>query len=439
MNLLNSIPHIRRVASILLAASVKKTFPEACLLGGGSTPLGFYYDFAFPFSFQAPFLVLIEEGVTGLIKESSPIKELEMVPFSASEMLTFHKEPFRAEDVAGLDSSLVVIIQIGQFLDCLEEGLGVSSTSEAGAVKLKCFERTGVRDGRDIIRIWGAASSDKQSLKKFLKEEVDLVKRLHPQLGLDLDLFSSLLGRSGVWLWRPKGEALFNDLSLFLREALVQVRFSFVKLPSPCALEDSEDLESMPLTSDLLAKRASFLAEAAYCRVSEQVSFYDHHLQDFSCGLLKTRESCFDIQYIFCSEMQLLEESISSLLFISEMLKILCFEFKLVLSVRRVKPSALTKGEKICADSVRKAAHSVMKDSIVETTHSTFKGVKVEFRVFDALGRGWSTGFLQAFCSEEKSSQVTLLFSSLGSRERMIALMLEKHKGVPSLFLRKGT
>jgi hypothetical protein len=46
---------------------------------------------------------------------------------------------------------------------------------------------------------------------------------------------------------------------------------------------------------------------------------------------------------------------------------------------------------------------------------------------------------LQSFFIEEKSTQATLGFSSLGSRERMIALMLEKHEGLPSLFITGGS
>lgn len=435
MHLLNTSPHIRKVASVLLAASVKKTFPETCLVGGGVTPLGFYYDFAFPFAFHESFLVLLEEGIAGLIKSSSHIKQMEMVPFSASQMLVFHKEPFRAEDAALSNSSLVFVFQIDQFVDWMEDGLEGLSTRDAGAVKLKSFEKIGMRDGRGIVRIWGAACSDRQSLKKFLKEETHLVSRLHPQIGAQLDLFSALTVHEGLWLWHPRGEALWDDLSRFLRQKLIEEKFSFIKLPGPISLSLSEGEELSSFAERELARRASLIAGSSFSKVSEEVCFYDSLLQDFSCGLLKTRESSLDIQYIFCSPSQLLDESISSLLFIIKILKILSFEFKLVLSVRKVKPSALTRGEKICAEALRKAASSATEGVFEETTHAEFKGVKIDFKITDALGREWSTAFLQSFFIEDKSSQVTLEFSSLGSRERLIALMLEKHEGIPSLFM----
>ena len=92
MNLKSDILIIREAAKILLAASAKKTFPDVLLVGGGTTPLGFYYDFIFPFEFQNSFLVLIEEGMSSLIKTDTLFKILDMVPFSASEMLRFKKE-----------------------------------------------------------------------------------------------------------------------------------------------------------------------------------------------------------------------------------------------------------------------------------------------------------------------------------------------------------
>jgi len=439
MHLLNTSSHIRKVASLLLAASVKKTFPETCLVGGGVTPLGFYYDFAFPFVFHESFLILIEEAIAGLIKSSSNIKQMEMVPFSASQMLVFHKESFRAEDAALSNSSLIFVFQIDQFVDWMEDGLEGFSTRDAGAVKLKSFEKIGMRDGRDIVRIWGAACADRQSLKKFLKEEGRLVSRLHPQIGTQLDLFSALTVNEGLWVWHPRGEALWNDLSRFLRQRLIEEKFSFIKMPSPVSLSLSNGEEFHSFRERELAGRASLIAGSSFSKMSEEVYFYDSRLQDFSCGLLKTRESAFDIQYIFCSASQLLDESISSLLFIIKILKILSFEFKLVLSVRKVKPSALTKGEKICAEALRKAAYSVMNGVFEETTHAEFKGAKIDFKITDALGREWSTAFLQSFFIEEKSTQATLGFSSLGSRERMIALMLEKHEGLPSLFITGGS
>ena len=425
---------LRNAARILLAASVKSTFPDSLLAGGGSTPLGFYYDFIFPFEFQSSFLVLLEEGISRLIKEKKEFVIKEMVPFSAAEMLSFHKESFRAEDAAASSDGLLSVIQIGSYIDFLEGDLASSNTSCVGAVKLKTFEKIGKRQKKDVIRIWGAADFDKQSLKKFLKEEEGLVKRLHTSIGKELDLFSRINNEGSLWLWYPKGEGFLQALSLFLGESLEKEKFSFVKMPTIIETECVEDETNDSLFHDLLLQRASLLSNVSLNRVSEECVFLDKELTDFSCGLLKTVQSAVDLQYIFCAEKQLFEECISSLHFISKMLKILGFEYKVILSVRKVKPSALTDEEKMSADILKRALQQENIPSI-EQLHSSFRGVKVEFRVTDALGRDWSTGFMQVSFLETNRNEAVIIRSTLGSKERVAALLLEQHEGVPFLLV----
>ena len=430
MNISFELSDLRKAARILLAASAKRTFPDAWLAGGGITPLGFYYDFVFPFEFQSSFLVLLEEGISRLIKEKNEFSIKEMVPFSASEMLAFHKELLRAEDAAESCDTLLSIIEIGSFIDFFEDELACPDASCVGAVKLKSFEKIGKRQKKDVVRIWGAADFDKQSLKKFLKEEEGLVKRLHPSIGKDWDLFSALNNEGSLWLWHPKGEGFIQALSLHLRDFLEKANFSFIRMPSPQEVECVEGEEEDLLYPDLLLERASLVSKASLNRVSEECVLWDKELTDFSCGLLKTVRSVVDLQYIICTEKQLFEECISSLHFMSKMLKILGFEYKIILSARKVKPSALTNGEKNTADILKKALEQE-GIACIQQTHSSFKGVKVDFRVGDSLGRDWSTGFMQVSFSEADRNEAVIIRSILGSRERMAALLLERHEGVP--------
>lgn len=428
-----NLTDLRKAARFLLASSVKSTFPDARLAGGGSTPLGFYYDFVFPFEFQSSFLILIEEGISKLIKEKKEFDCREMVPFSAKELLLHRNEVLRAEDAADSQNSLITAVYIGSFIDISDEEVVCHNTGDVGAVKLKSFEKIGKRQKEDVVRIWGAASYDKQSLKQFLKEEESLVKRCHLSIGAELKLFSPANPEGSLWLWHPKGEALLRVLSDYLRNNLEKQNFSFVNMPSADALAFTEDKDDEPLSPELFIERAGLASQFSEKKLSETCSFWNKDLTDFSCGLLKTQISAFDIQYIFCNEKQLFEGSISYLLFMSKMLKILGFELKIVLSVRKVKPSAFTNDERICADALKKAVQSLGDAVVSEQAHSSFKGAKAEFFVNDALGREWSTGFLQVSFPEANGKNALIVFSTLGSMERIVALLLEKHEGIPFL------
>ncbi|MBM3207657.1 MAG: hypothetical protein FJZ57_03510 [Chlamydiae bacterium] len=435
MNLKTDLSNIRDAAKVLLAVSAKKTFPDVLLVGGGTTPLGFYYDFVFPFEFQSSFLVLIEESISAFIKSDAPFKILDMVPFSASEMLRFKKEVLRSETAAKNQDSLVSLVQIDGIVDLLDHPLAFESSSEVGAVKLKSFEKVGKRQKKEVIRIWGAASHDKQSLKKFLKEEFEIVQKQHTEIAKKLDLFRFTEDGS-FFIWTARGQEFFSNLSLFVKNSLHLHGYKEIKLPSPSLVAYSFEREDEALSVDFLSERSRLVNEQGLNKSFEFTTFYDFSLNDFSCGLFKTIESSFDLSYTFCTEKQLFEESISYLLFLSKMLKILGFEFDVVISLRKVKPSALGNGEKACVDALKKAVLSLDGVEYTEKIHSSFKGVKVEFRVSDALGRKWSTSFMQVFPTEGSNS-IAVVSSLLGSRERMAALLLEKHGDVPFLFLER--
>ncbi|NDD58349.1 MAG: hypothetical protein EBZ47_03735 [Chlamydiae bacterium] len=434
MSLVKDFTKFRKVAKIILAASVKETFPQAKLKGGGVTPMAFYYDFCFPFDFQAPLLTLIEEGMHRIIKDSLPIEMLEMVPFSASEMLSHFQEEVLSAQVLHTEDSLVKIAKIGSFLDWVQEEDDASSTCEAGVIKLKTFEKVGPFQGESVVRIWGVAASNKQELKIYLKQESFLLKRMHQQLGKEGGWF---LCDGPINIFYPKGERLMHDLSLLLRDEVAKNGFPFVSGPASYVVNVLEGEDADCLCSSLLTKRAEIYRNLGLIKCAEDSIFLKPDLNDFSSGLLQTVQSSVDIQYMFCSEKQVFHECISSLQFMSKMLKILGFEFKVVLSTRKVKSSALNKLEKICIEALKKAVLALGEHEVVEKFHPHFQGAKIEFKVKDLLGRDWATGFMQVGLNE-KQDGILLARSTLGSKERFIALLLEKYNELPFLLQDKS-
>ena len=211
---------LRKAAQVLLSAAVKETFPHVMLVGGRVTPLGFYSDFIFPFEFQKSFLPLLEEGMLRLVKSGADFELNEMVPLSAEAFFSHKGELYRAQDVKEVEDSLVTLITLGSFCDFTLEEFVCESTSDVGAFKLKSFEKIGRRDGKEVVRIFGAADFDKQSLKDFLKQESSIVQKIHTNIGEKLSLFSPFNEEGSLFFWRPKGAALIQSLDRFIFESL---------------------------------------------------------------------------------------------------------------------------------------------------------------------------------------------------------------------------
>lgn len=175
---------MRRTAAEIAAAAVYEIYPNVELWGGGETSTGFYYDFSCPHPVQ---ISLIEEKMRQIVRERRPIRILEMVSFSAGELLKKEGHAARAEE---LEEGLVEIVQIGAFHD-LSPGPHLKNTAELAAFKIsvEVLPDQGLR-----INGWCHASKDE--LKKFLKKVEQYTE--HPRLG----------EKMGLWkgeIWLPRG------------------------------------------------------------------------------------------------------------------------------------------------------------------------------------------------------------------------------------------
>lgn len=189
---------MRRTAAEIAAAALIEAFPNIELLGGGETPSGFFYDFHAPFSVH---LSLIEEKMRQIVRDKKPIRTLEMLAFSASEMLESEGQTARAEAIE--DEGLVEVIEIGSFHD-LSPGPHLKNTAELAAFKISLETLP-----EQVFRIIGWCHQSKDQLKHFLKK---LDQYIEPQ---------QLGEQMGLWkgdLWLPAGLRKRQQLIQFFRK-----------------------------------------------------------------------------------------------------------------------------------------------------------------------------------------------------------------------------
>jgi alanyl-tRNA synthetase len=193
---------LRKTAAEIAAAALYELFPDVELWGGGVTPSGFFYDFRFSHPIHEH---QIEEKMRQIIKERRPIHTLEMVAFSASELLKKEGHTARLEELDELDGELVELIQIGSFYD-LSEGPHLKNTAELAAFKIELEELS-----NKSFRIKGSCHVSKEEHKQFLKK---LASYVDPQ---------EMGERMGFWkgdVWLAAGLKAKRSLIDFLKKHL---------------------------------------------------------------------------------------------------------------------------------------------------------------------------------------------------------------------------
>ena len=89
------IEKIRHSVSHIMAASVKKLFPDAKFGIGPTIENGFYYDFDLPRSLTPEDLPKIEKEMLRLIKQNLPFEKFE-VPYEKAIQMA-ETQPFKKE------------------------------------------------------------------------------------------------------------------------------------------------------------------------------------------------------------------------------------------------------------------------------------------------------------------------------------------------------
>ena len=427
---------LRRTAAEIMAAAVLERFPNVKLIGGQSTPVGFYYDFIFPFSFQKEFLILIEERMRLIIKEKRPIKTLEIIPDNAGALLDHHSQEIRAQLVRSQNDVLVRLFQVGDFIDfCCPPYL--VDTGEIKAFKICEFSEEAREELGSFIRLYGAAFFEAQELKKFLKSDQSLKIKDHIELGKELDLFSPCreMG-AGFWRWHPKGEFLRQELLKFWTEEMRNKNFEFTSTPRQYHLHRQYCPVAELSMSHIQLFSANFCANnQATVRLAE-CSFVQPPKSDkILCGMLDSQAYFRDQGHIFCAEEHLIEECISSLQFILKISKILSFEeYRLVLcsssTYHKKHQASWKKSERLLIQTLRLSQLKYTVDEKAGVLH----GPRIEVRIKDALGREWTGPFLGLDCVQSMQ-HIIIVLSMFSSMERTVALMLEKNEGVLPFWL----
>lgn len=369
---------------------------------------------------------------------------LDMMRENGAQLFLHHGQSLKAEAVLQDPRNIIQILKIGQFYDYIPGAeLHIDEhTGLAGAVKLVSIQQVNrfVENVGEItaIRIEGLAAPNKQLLKHTFKKYA-AAKACDPVLvGQEMGLF--IQNDDDTLFWCPKG-VIVRDLLIDLwKETIQQAGFQKVYTPG---LNADQRLTFAYVSSQNLHVNELPLRLAETCEASDSIHEIDlaalHHSRLYTTDHLQ----------IFCMEAQVQQELISSLQFFDKTFKILDFEYQWYLVASRSKasigtPAEWKHGAAWLTNALDASGFSYRHENRQLATH----GPRIELRLRDTLDREWVASRLEIDLlypkqcdlqyqgSDSQKHRLVMLNGALySSLERLIAMLIERHRGQLPLLL----
>lgn len=458
--------------SHVMAAAIKRIYPEAKFAIGPSIKDGFYYDFEIGSTISSEALPMIEKEMKKIIKEDHKFKRSEITKTEAGKI--FKNNPYKIELINDIEDENVSVYHTGDFVD-LCAGPHIPSTRRITAFKLLSVAGAywrGNEKNKMLTRIYGAAFFKKEDLKKYL-EKIEKAKISdHRKIGKDLDLFSFHDEAPGFSFFHPKGVILRNIIVDYWRQE--HLKEDYLEINTPIILNnelwktsghwdnykdnmyfikiEKNDYAVKPMNCPgaiIVYKSNQHSYRELPLRYSELGLVHRHEKSGVLHGLFRVRNFTQDDAHIFCMENQLEQEILRVINLIDAIYKTFGFEdYHVELSTRPPK--------RIGSDEMWDRAEKVLKevienknlDYIVNEGEGAFYGPKIDFHIRDCLDRTWQCATIQLdFSMPEKFDieytgednlrhrPVMIHRVVLGSLERFMGILLEHYSGNLPLWL----
>ncbi len=213
----------------VLAAAVKRLYPESMLGIGPAINEGFYYDI-YNIKVGDNDLERIEKEMYNIINEDIPFERKDISKDEAKDLLKDNK--FKLEIIEGVNEGLSVYIN-KEFYD-LCRGPHVPSTGYIKAVKLLKVAGAywrGDSKKEVMTRIYGISFPSKKELDDYLKILDERKEHDHKKIGKDLELFEFSEFSPGSPFFTAKGSIVYNELLKFARELDKKYEYSEIITP----------------------------------------------------------------------------------------------------------------------------------------------------------------------------------------------------------------
>jgi threonyl-tRNA synthetase len=464
---------IRHSAAHIMAHAVQQLFPEAKFAIGPVIKDGFYYDMELPRPINDEDLAEIEKKMKEIVKSNSSFKREEWDKDKAKAFFSEHHQDFKLEIIDGIQDENVSIYTEGDFTD-LCAGPHVRYTSKCKHFKLLKFSGAywrGDEKNPMLQRIYGTAWRSKEDLDKYLYQQEEAKKRDHRKLGKELELFMFHPYAPGSPFWLPKGNTIFQTLSTKIRE--YNLRNGYVEVRTPQLFkkdlwetsghwdhykehmfnfeseEETYSLKAMNCPSHMLIFKSQLRSYRDLpLRIHDQGVLHRNELSGALSGLTRVRMFSQDDAHLFVTEENLKQEINGILTMIKRIYSVFEMTFSVVLSTR---PESFM-GDPALWDMAEKMLEEVIIENGLEYKinpgDGAFYGPKIDYLVYDALGREFQTATTQLDFQLPRRFDLTYVDKNndfkhpivihramYGSLERFIGVLIEHFAGFFPLWL----
>lgn len=456
---------LRHSASHMLAAAVKKLYPQAKLAIGPAIAEGFYYDFEFPEPISDKDLPALEKALKKLI-EANPVFEKKNISKAEARQL-LADEPYKLELLEELQDGEISFYTSGNFTD-LCAGPHVQKAKEIKAVKLLKIAGAywrGSEKNKMLTRIYGTAFESQEALDAFIKQREEAEKRDHRKLGKELDLFSFQDAGPGFPFFHNNGMKLWNALIEYWREEHMKEDYEEVKTPIMLARTlwetsghwlnyrenmytskiDEQDFAIKPMNCPgalLLYKEHLHSYRDLPLRMGEIGLVHRHEKSGVLSGLFRVRNFHQDDAHIFMRPDQITPEILGVLRLVERMYKTFGLDFHLELSTRPEKSIGSDEAWAMSEKALKEALDATGRQYKINPGDGAFYGPKIDIHIKDAIGRTWQCGTIQldmnlperfdlTYIGEDNQKHRPVMIHRVvyGSMERFLGILIEHYAG----------
>ncbi len=476
---------LRHSAAHVMAQAVLSLWPQARLGFGPPVKDGFYYDIDIPgTTLTEADLPRIEEEMRRISKENQAFERELWSKEQAVAWFSARGQDFKVQHIGRLPVQNVSIYRNrrkdgGEFVD-LCGGPHVDRTGRTKHVRLmKLAGAYWLGDAKNpqLQRIYGTVWPTREELDQHLFRLEEAKKRDHRKLGPALDLFMFHDWAPGAAFWLPKGEFVYNLLGSRMRELLAGEGYDVVKTPLIFdkklfetsghwqhyqenlfhfaeghhveGASDEEDdsrilgLKPMNCPSHMLifkSRKRSY--RELPLRIHDQGVLHRNELSGALSGLTRVRQFSQDDGHLFVTEDQISQEVGTLLRLIDQIYGAFGMSVEVNLATRPA--------EKLGEDALWDKAEGALREALEQSGKpfglhegdGAFYGPKIDFDVYDALGRAHQCATVQldfnlprrfelSYVGADNQLHIPVVIhrAVLGSFERFIAILIEHYAG----------
>ena len=464
---------VRHSCAHVMAEAILKLYPGTKIAIGPAIDNGFYYDFEFTkdTKFTETDFPAVEKEMRRIIAGNFDFVRNEVSKDEALKI--FADQPYKVELINDLpDGETITTYQQDTYID-LCRGPHVANTKEINGQAFKLDKIAGAYWRGDsnrtmLTRVYAHCFSKPNDLKDYLTMLAEAEKRDHRKLGVEMDLFHLDPEDPGQIFWHPNGWTIYTVIQDYMRKMVRRDGYLEVNTPAimPRSLWERSGhwghyQANMFITE---SEKRMFAIKPMNCPgaleifKSKQRSYKDlplrlaefgHDVRNEPSGtlhgIMRVRGFVQDDAHIICTEEQVASEVAK----FCKLLKNVYHDFgfdNLVVKFSTMPEDHVgdlatwERAEKALAD----ACHEAGLEYEIQPGEGAFYGPKLEFKLYDCLGREWQCGTIQADfqlpsaerldatyigADNQKHHPVMLHRAILGSIERFLGILIENFAG----------